>query len=325
MRAVVVTEFGPPEVLQLRDLPRPEPGPGQVRVRVSATSVNFADIQSRRAPYRPGLVPPFVPGLEAAGTIDAVGPGVRGWEVGQRVAVHADGGSYAEYALARAIEVFALPENVAFEQAAVVPSVGTTAMALLTMAGRLQPGESVLIHAAAGGVGSTALQFARLLGAGLIIGTVGSAIKAKVALELGADVVINYRDEDVVERVRAATGGAGVDVVLDGVGAATTAMSMAALAPFGRLVLAGQSSGPPAPIAFGPVYGENKSVIGYSTGGYRRTRPEALRAPGLAALTLLARGRWRPLIGARYPLAEAAAAHRLVEERESVGKVLLLP
>jgi NADPH2:quinone reductase len=325
MKVVYVTEFGPPEVLQVREVPLPEPGPGQARIRVAATSVNFADIQARRAPYGIPRTPPFMVGLEAAGTIDALGPGVRGWEVGQRVAVHADGGSYGEYILARAIEIFALPENMDPEQASVVPSVGTTAMALLTIAGRLQPGESVLVNAAAGGVGSTAVQFARLLGAGLVIGTVGSAEKAKVAHDLGADAVINYREEDVIERVKAITGGAGVDVVLDGVGADTTANSVAVLAPYGRMVIAGQSSGPPAPIAFGPIYQENKTVVGYSTGGHRRTRPEVMRPLGIAAFKLLAQGRWRPLIGARFPLAQAAMAHRMVEDRESIGKVLLIP
>jgi NADPH2:quinone reductase len=183
----------------------------------------------------------------------------------------------------------------------------------------------VLIHAAAGGVGSTAVQLARTLGAGMIIGTVGSEEKARVALELGADAAINYRQEEVPRRVRDLTGGAGADVILDGVGADTFEASLASLAPFGRLVAFGQSSGPPPPVAFGPLYGENKAILGYSTGGHRRLRPEALRAPGLAVLKLLAQGRWKPLICARFPLDQAADAQRLVEDRGSVGKVVLLP
>ena len=325
MKAVYVNEFGGPDVLQLQDAPLPEPGPGQARIRVAATSVNFADIQTRRGGYVVARTPPFVPGLEAAGTIDALGPGVRGWDVGQRVAIHAEGGSYGEYALARAIEMFPLGDDIDIEQASVVPSVGTTSMALLTMAGRLQPGETVLIHAAAGGVGSTAVQFARTLGAGLVIGTVGSQEKAEIAQDLGADAVINYRTENVAERVKELTRGAGVDVVLDGVGKDTIETSVGVLAPFGRLVVFGMASGAPAPIAFGPLYGDNKTVVGYSTGGHRRTRPEVLRPPALAAFKLLAAGRWKPLIGARYPLAQAAIAHRMIEDRESVGKVLLIP
>jgi len=323
MKAVNVTAYGSPEVLQLQEVPMPEPGPGQVRIRVAATSVNFADIQARRGTYRSPRQPPFIPGLEMAGTVDALGPGAIGFEIGQRVAAHADSGSYAEYALARTVGVFALPDEIDWDGAAIFPSVGTTAFNLLTMAGRLQPGESVLIHAAAGGVGSTAVQLARVLGAGFIIGTVGSADKAKVARDLGADATINYQQEDIVERVRALTGGEGVDVVLDGVGASTFEASVSSLAPYGRVVAYGQASGAPPPVAFGPIYGDNKSVIGYSSGGNRRLRPEIMRPPGIAVMKLLTRGRWKPLIGARFPLAQAAEAHRLIEDRESIGKVLL--
>jgi NADPH2:quinone reductase len=303
----------------------PEPGPGQVRLKVAATTVNFADIQGRRAQYLGSRTPPFIPGLEAAGTIDALGPGVRGLEVGQRVTAHADGGSYAEYALARALETFPIPDSLDWETAATVPSVGSTALNLLTRAGRLQPGESVLIHAAAGGVGSTAVQLARALGAAFIIGTAGSQEKRDLVKRLGADATIDYRSEDVAARVRELTGGVGVDIVLDGVGKDTFESSVASLAPFGRLVAYGLASGPPTPVSFGTLYGDNKSVVGYSNGGLRRTRPEELRPVGMAAIKLLAQGRWKPLIGAKLPLAQASEGHRLVESRASTGKVLLIP
>jgi len=321
--AIFVTKHGPPEVLELMDAPMPEPGPGQVRIKVAATTVNFADIQQRRGGYHLAATVPFIPGLESAGTVDKVGPGVQGLEVGQRVAAHADGGSYAQYGISRAVGVFPLPDSLDWETAACFPSVGTTSLNLLTLAGRMQPGDTVLIHAAAGGIGSTAVQLARVLGAAKIIGTVGSAEKAKLILDLGADAAINYREEDVVERVRALTNGAGADVVLDGVGADTFESSVASLAPFGRLVAFGQSSGPPTPVGFGSIYGDNKAIIGYSTGGRKRTRPEELRAPGLAVLKLLAQGRWKPVIGARFPLEQAADAQRLVEDRGSTGKVIL--
>ncbi|MFN0071938.1 MAG: zinc-binding alcohol dehydrogenase family protein, partial [Chloroflexota bacterium] len=218
MHAIQVTKYGGPEVLELSQVPTPEPGPGQVRIKVVATSVNFADIQGRKAPYHTSAPPPFIPGLEAAGTIDAVGPGVSGFEVGQRVAALADGGSYAEYAIARTIGVFPIADSIRWEFAAVFPSVGTTAFNLLTLAARIQPGETVLIHAAAGGVGSTAVQLARVLGAGRIIGTVGSTEKAELIATLGADEAINYRTESVPERVMQITGGLGADVILDAVG-----------------------------------------------------------------------------------------------------------
>ena len=323
MYAIFVTKHGPPDVLELMDAPMPEPAAGQVRIKVTATTVNFADIQARRGSYHGSAAPPFIPGLEVAGTVDKLGPGVQGIDVGQRVAAHADGGSYAQYALARSVGVFPLPDSLDWETAACFPSVGTTSFNLLHLAGQLQPGETVLIHAAAGGIGSTAVQLARLLGAAKVIGTVGSAEKARLVMELGADAAINYREENVVDRVRELTNGAGVDVVLDGVGADTFESSVQSLAPFGRLVAFGQSSGAPTPVSFGQLYGDNKAIVGYSTGGRRRTRPESLRPAGLAVLKLLAAGRWKPVIGATYPLEEAGDAQRLVEDRGSVGKVLL--
>jgi NADPH:quinone reductase len=325
MHAIFVTKHGPPDVLELMDAPMPEPGPGQVRIKVAATTVNFADIQQRRGGYTLAATVPFIPGLEFAGTVDKLGPGALGFEVGQRVAAHADGGSYTQYGISRAVGVFALPDAIDWHVAACFPSVGTTAFNLLTLAGRMQPGDTVLIHAAAGGVGSTAVQLARVLGAANIIGTVGSAEKAQLILGLGADAAINYREEDLVERVRELTKGAGADVILDGVGQDTFESSVASLAPFGRLVAFGQSSGPPPPVGFGPIYGENKAIIGYSTGGRRRSRPEELRAPGQAVLRLLAQGRWKPVICAQFPLDQAADAQRLVESRGSTGKVILTP
>lgn len=323
MHAIQVTHYGGPEVLELAQVPTPEPGPGQVRIKVTATSVNFADIQGRKAPYHTSAPPPFIPGLEATGTIDKLGEGVTGLEVGQRVAAHADGGSYAEYAIARAIGVFPVPESISNVHAAVFPSVGTTAYNLITLAARMQPGETVLIHAAAGGVGSTAVQLARILGAGRIIGTVGSAEKAALITKLGADAAINYREENVAEGVLALTDGAGADVILDAVGKDTFEASLASLALYGRLVIYGQSSGAPPAFEFGPLFAQNKAVIGYSTGGHRRTRPEVLRPAGLAVMKLLAAGRWEPVIDRTLPLARAGDAQQLVESRATVGKVIL--
>jgi NADPH2:quinone reductase len=325
MKAIRVEEHGGPEVLKLVDLPLPEPRAGQVRVKVAATTVNFADIQARRAPYLIGGRPPFVPGLEAAGTIDAVGEGVTGLEVGQRVTAGANG-SYAEYVCTRAVEAYPLPDAVDFEEAACVPAVGITAYNLLTTSAALRPGESVLVQAAAGGMGTALVQLARAFGAGLILGTVGSEAKARLVRDLGADVAINYREDDAVARVKEATGGVGADVVFDSVGKDTFAGSLACVAPFGRLVTFGQSSGPPPALVLDQsFYGENKAIIGYSTGGNRRYRPEALRAPALAVLNLIAHNRWAPVIGARFPLEQVAVAHQLVEDRGSTGKVLLIP
>lgn len=325
MKAIRVDAWGPPDVLRLVDVPVPEPGPGQVRIKVAATTVNFADIQGRRAPYVIGRPPPFTPGLEAAGTIDALGPGVTGFEIGQRVTAGANG-AYAEYVCARTVEVYLLPDELSFDAAACVPAVGITAFNLLTQASRMQPGEAVLIQAAAGGMGTALVALARALGAGTILGTVGSEEKARLVREQGADAAINYREEPVVERVQELTGRTGVDIVFDSVGRDTFEGSLASLAPFGRLVLFGQSSGPPPAIALDQAfYGDNKSIVGYSTGGNRRWRPEALRPSATAVIKLMAQRRWSPLISARYPLEQAALAHQAVEDRESVGKVLLIP
>jgi NADPH2:quinone reductase len=187
----------------------------------------------------------------------------------------------------------------------------------------MQAGETVLIHAAAGGVGSTAVQLARVLGAGRIIGTVGSAEKAALIKKLGADEAINYREESAAERVLELTDGAGADLILDAVGKDTFEGSLASLALYGRLVVYGQSSGPPPPVAFGPLFSQNKSVIGYSTGGHRRTRPEVLRPAGEAVLKLLNAGRWKPVIDRKLPLHQAGDAQQLVESRATVGKVVL--
>ena len=325
MRAMVVTAFGGPEVLQPREVEAPRPGPGQVQIQVAATSVNFADILARRGLYHGGAQAPFVPGLDAAGTIAALGEGVAGWQVGQRVAGMLSGGTYAELAVADPVSLFALPDSVDWETAAAFPVLGVTAYNILHLAGRLAAGETVLVHAAAGGVGTTAVQMARLLGAGQVIGTVGDDAKAALVRELGADAAINYRTADLAARVLELTDGRGVDVILDSVSGEVFRESLRCLAQFGRIVVFGRSSGQAGTVQTTELDGVNRAVIGYSSGHYRRNRPAALRPAGETVLGWLAEGRWRPIIGHRYPLAEAAAAQQLIERRASTGKVLLLP
>ena len=325
MKAVVVTSFGGPEVLQYQDWPEPEIGPGQVLIRVAATSVNFADVMARRGRYHGGQQPPFVPGLDVAGTIEAVGAGVTDLQVGQRVAAFPASGAYAERVPADPLLVFPLPDNVDFETAAAFPTIGVTAYNLLRAVGRLEPGETVLVHAAAGGVGTTAVQMAKHLGAGRIVGTVGDDAKAGLVRDLGADVVVNYRREDFAQRVRELTDGVGADVILDSVAGPVFEANMSCLAPFGRLVVFGQASGETGVARTSEFYPLNRSVLGYSTGGYRRLRPAGLRPAGEAVLRLLADGAIHFVVGRRYPLAEAAAAQEFVESRQSTGKVLLLP
>lgn len=325
MKAIVVPRYGGPEVLSYEEVADPVPGAGEVLVCVEAASLNFADVLLRAGRYHQGAAPPTIPGLDVAGTVAALGSGVTGLSVGQRVAAGLGGGGYAELAVAQSSLVWPLPDTVSTEAGAAFPIAGITAYNVLAMAGRLAPGETVVVHSAAGGVGTTASQLARLLGAGLVIGTVGDGAKAQAARAAGCHEVIVRGEEDVVGRVNELTGGAGADVILDSIAGETLTAGLGYLAPFGRLVAFGNSSGEPGQALSSQLHPLNRAVVGYSSGHYRRYRPDALRPAAEAVLGLLADGRLRLVVGARFPLAEAARAHELIESRASIGKTLLLP
>ncbi len=319
MKSILVREYGEPSVLEVADLPVPEPSVGQVRIKTAFTSVNFADIKMRRG-GAPRL--PFTPGLDASGVVDAVGDNVQNFEVGQRVAAYVAAGSYAAYVLAEAELCYPLPE-VSLEQGAGI-GILITAYNVLTNAGRFRRGESVLVHAGAGGVGSTLVQLAKALGAERIFATVGSDEKAEVAAQLGADEVINYRKSAFDEVVNEKTSGEGVDLILDSVAGPNAERGMNCLADFGRLVIYGHTGeGGAAAIKSTLLHKNNRAVIGYSSGGYRKARPEVLREVAERGLRLLASGEVEILLGERFKLKDAAAAHEFVESRRSVGKVLL--
>jgi len=250
MKAIKVREPGGPEVLRLEDIETPEPGEGQVLIKVEVAGVNYADVGVRRGirfgPH--GAEMPLTPGFEAAGTIAALGEGLEGPPEGTRVAAVLESGGYAEYAVADADTVVEVPEGVDFHTASAALLVqGITAYGVLHDAARLQRGESVLVQAAAGGVGSLAVQFARLAGASTIVGTAGSDEKREIVLSLGADHAVDYGREDWTEQVIEATGGKGVDVVLESVGGEAGARAFECLAPLGRLVMFGAASGRPMP------------------------------------------------------------------------------
>jgi NADPH2:quinone reductase len=311
MKAIRFHELGGPEVLRLEDAPDPS-GPNVIRVR--AIGVNFADTRFRVGKYfvRPRF--PQIPGMEAAGEL--VSTGARVMVLGE--------GAYAE--LMNGASVFPMPDGLDFASAAALPVQGITAHHCLRLAGRLAPGETVLVHAAAGGVGSLAVQIAKLMGAKQVIATAGGPEKVSLARELGADVAIDYRTEDVVNTVKAATGGRGVDVLLEMLGG-TDALTrnLACLAPFGRMIVYGAASGDTKgtiePVV---LMARNQSVIGYYL-------TPLLRQPELCAPVLDEVARWvvekklRVVIGARMPLADAAEAHRRIEQRDSVGKLVLEP
>lgn len=319
---MVVEEHGGPEVLRYRDWPDPAPKAGEVLIRTRLTSLNYADVQARRGGYEAGSAPPFVPGLDVVGMIEALGEGVAGLHLGQRVVAFAAGGSYAERVVAKAVLTYPVPESLSDEQVSGL-TVLVTAYNLLSWAGRLQQGESVLVHAAAGGVGGTALQLARALGAGRIIATVGSAQKAAIAKHLGADeVIVGY--EGFSSRVLELTAG-GADLILDSIAGEVFSEGMKALAPFGRMVVYGHASGQAGHFDTRPLHRQTKAVIGYSSGHYRRSRPELLRPSVEAVFGHLQGGQVELQIGAKFKLEEAAKAHALMESRESVGKILLYP
>jgi NADPH2:quinone reductase len=322
MHAIVVEGVGDPSVLQWRAVPDPKPGPGQVAIKVKLTSVNFADIQQRRGTGAAVPKMPFTPGLDCMGTIVALGEGVEKLHVGQRVSASPEGGSYAEVVVAR--EVLTIPvDGTISDEAAASPTVLVTAYNLLTLAARLQRGQSVLVHAGAGGVGSVAVQMAKRLGAGTVFATAGGEHKVRIARDCGADIAIDYTKEDFAQVIREATGGKGVDIVLDAVGGDVFAKSLPVLADFGRYCVYGQSSGSPGSLTTDLLHRSNRAILGYSSGHYRRNRADAIRPALEAALKMVADGEVRILEGGRFPLREAAKAHRQVESRASTGRIFL--
>ncbi len=321
MNVIRIHSFGGPEVLSLDELSLPQPGPGQARVRVQAAGVNFMDVYQRIGLYK--LTLPLGLGAEGAGVVEAVGPDVSEVKPGDRVVWTGLQGSYADYLLAPAARLVALPEAVSFETGAAVLLQGLTVQYLVRSTFPIQPGHRVLIHAAAGGVGLLFVQVARKLGA-TVYGTVGSREKARLVQEMGADAAIVYTETDFVAEVKRLTGGQGLHAVYDSVGKDTLEKSLQCLAPRGMLISFGQASGAAAPV----------DVLTLSTlGSLYLTRPVlahhvATRAELLARsqdlFSWLAEG-LQVRIDSTFPLAQAADAHRRIESRASIGKILIKP
>jgi NADPH2:quinone reductase len=322
MHAIVVRKLGPPEVLELGEAPVPAPGPGQVLVRLHATGVNFAETERRRGVYAtPSL--PWIPGAEGAGEVVAVGAGADPGLVGRRVAFWAmppaASGTYAEYAVAPAGSLFFLGDGVSFDLGAALPLQGLTAYGLAFFASKVRPGDAVLVHAAAGGVGQILVQLLRRQGA-RVFGTVSTPKKAAAVAALGAEPLL--QGPDLPERVMEATGGRGLDRVYDSIGKATQIQSLALLAPFGELIFFGEASGPPEPISLEQLYDRCLKV---GTFGLNVDRdPAAWATARRNLLEWLEAGELKITVSRRLPLAEAAEAHRLLESRASVGKIVLL-
>ena len=321
---VRVHEVGGPEVLRYENVEVGSPGPGQVLLRQTAVGLNFIDVYFRTGLYPPPQLP-FVPGLEAAAVVEALGDGVRDLQVGQRVAYASPPiGAYAERRLLPADRLVALPEGISDEQAAAMMLKGMTAQYLLRRTYRVQSGQTVLFHAAAGGVGLIACQWAKHLGA-TVIGTVGNEAKADLARAHGCAHVIRYDREEVVARVREITGGKGVPVVYDSVGQATFERSLECLAPMGMLVSFGQSSGKIPPVDLGILSQKGSLYVTRPTLMTYTAERADLVASANELFDVVQRGAVRIEINQRFPLHDAAEAHRALEGRRTTGSTLLLP
>lgn len=324
MHAIVCHEHGGPEVMCYEEVARPEPGAGEVVVQAEAIGVNYVDTMRRSGRHPAAPAPPFTPGIELAGRIAAVGPGVEGLQVGDRVVARCvSHGSYAEYVRAEARFVAARPESVAAEDGAALMVNGLTAYHALTTVGQLRPGDHVLITAAAGGVGTCAMQIARILEA-RVIAAAGSAKKLALAKDFGADVLVDYSQPGWSQQVLAATSGQGASLILESVGGDVFAECLRCWAPKGRLVVFGQASGRPGSVTGAELLFGHRTASGLALGTLIENR--ALLLSSLEQLfQWFTAGRLRVLIGQRFPLREAAAAHRSLEGRRSHGKILLLP
>ncbi|MCJ8499795.1 NAD(P)H-quinone oxidoreductase [Desulfatitalea alkaliphila] len=324
MKAILLDGFGGPEVMRLGEATRPEPGEGEVRIKVAATSVNRADTVQRRGNYPPPPGASEILGLEAAGVVDRVGPGVTHWRPGDRVMALLTGGGYAEYALADAGHLMAVPEAMDLETAAAIPEVYITAFLNLFLIGGLSDGDTVLLHGGGGGVNTAAIQICRALLSHCRILVTASPGKIARVKALGADRVIDYRNENFAEVVRDFTGGAGADVILDHIGADYLAKNQAALAVQGRLVVIGLMGGATGQINLGIMMVKRQRIIGSVLRALPKERKTAIVTVFTErVLPHIAQGDCRPLIHRALPLAAAADAHAEMEASGHFGKIVL--
>jgi NADPH2:quinone reductase len=321
MKAIRIEALGGPEVLQFVDVPDlGQPGPGQARVRLKASGVNFMDVGHRRGSYPSPSPLPFIPGAEGAGLVEAVGAGVAAVKPGDRVAFTGVPGAYAEAVLADAERLIHLPPGLSFEQGAAFPLQGITAHYLIHAYRKPKPGDVVLIHAAAGGMGGLLVQWARHLGA-TVIGTVSSEAKAHTAKEAGAHHVINYAQAGFAAEVKRISGGHGADLIIDGVGRSTFKGDLEAVAVRGHIVVFGGASGAADPVSPNTFMPDSISVSGGGMRNFVRT-PAELQQRAQDVLAGLKEG-WLKLNIAAFALSEAAKAHQRLESRESQGKLVL--
>jgi putative PIG3 family NAD(P)H quinone oxidoreductase len=323
MRAVEIKQPGGPEVLVPTRRPVPKPGPDEVLIKVAAAGVNRPDVLQRQGGYNPPPGASDLPGLEVAGEVVAIGPDTKRWKVGDRVAALVAGGGYAEYCVAPGPQCLPVPGKLDLVHAAAIPETFFTVWTNVFERGRLQRGETFLVHGGSSGIGTTAIQLASRFGA-RVFTTAGSDEKCSKCKELGADLAINYRTRDFVQAVNEATGGQGVDVILDMVGGDYIPKNLQCLAVEGRLVQIAFLKGPKAEINFANVMVKRQTVTG-STLRPRSVAQKGAIAQALEAKVwpLLAAGEVAPLLHATFPLDQAAEAHRLMESSAHLGKIVL--
>ncbi|MFB3166449.1 NADPH:quinone oxidoreductase family protein [Neobacillus sp. 179-C4.2 HS] len=324
MKAVQLQEYGGPEVLKMVEIERPVPTGREVLVEIKAIGVNYADTARREGQYVVKTPLPFIPGAEIAGVVAAVGEKVTTVKPGTRVVTLIESGGYSEFALADERSLIPLPDQLDFQNAAALPLQGLSAYHVLKTMGRLGKGETVLVHAAAGGVGTLAVQLAKLFGAGKIIATASSTEKLELARQMGADVLVNYTESNWVEQVLEATGGKGVDVALEMVGGDVFNKTLKCLATFGRLVVFGAASGEQSKMYPSSLMARNQSVIGFFLPQIMR-KPELLQHSLVELLTYLGEGKLKLTIGGVFPLEDAAVVHQLLQSRKTTGKLILEP
>ncbi|MFE7300564.1 NAD(P)H-quinone oxidoreductase [Streptomyces sp. NPDC057579] len=323
MRAITIPEPGGPEALVWAEVPDPQPAEGEVLIEVAASAVNRADLLQRQGFYDPPPGASPYPGLECSGRIAAIGPGVHGWAVGDEVCALLSGGGYAEKVAVPAGQVLPLPPGVDVVTAAALPEVACTVWSNVFMIAHLRPGETLLVHGGASGIGTMAIQLAKAVGARVAV-TAGGPEKLARCAELGADILIDYREQDFVQEIRKATDGKGADVILDIIGAKYLQRNVKALAIAGRLAIIGLQGGVKAELNLAALISKRAAI----TGTGLRARPVSEKAAIVAAVRehvwpLIGNGQVRPIIDRALPMAEAAEAHRILDSGSHVGKVVL--